>query len=53
MVDLPINIPEIILGDNMTVVNDKFIPDPNLSKINLGVYYHAVRGESAAGIWKL
>ena len=50
---MPINGPEIVFGYNMSVVNAVSILKSNISKKHLGIWYHAVREASTAGIYKL
>ena len=50
MMDVPINQKSYMVRHNMSVFNGAYVPDCKISKKHMGIWYHAVKYSSAAGI---
>ena len=50
MMGVPINGPAQFFGDNMIVFNSASIPECNISKKHLGIFYQYIQEASEAGI---
>ena len=53
MMVVPINVPDYIFVDNMSVLNVASIPKCKISKKHLGIFYYNLQEASAAGIGRV